>query len=243
MFFEKFGLSLLKTKQLTGWPITTRGFLNSYGIAPFADGSSGLPVPGYDISISPHQDVLIKLPLPPGVSTRMLGDSPSGELFAKKYCSDFPGFYLTGDSGEILPGGSLVIHGRVDDVMNVAGHRLTTGQIEEAVCKATGVAECAVVAAADAFKGHVPVAFVVAAQNASVSKEEVVESVREFVGAFACLKTVHIVPKLPKTRSQKILRVTLRQIADHQKVITVPSTIEDESVIPQIVSIVSSKKH
>jgi propionyl-CoA synthetase len=177
-----------------------------------------------------------------GVSTKLLGDSDSSELFRKKYCSDFPGFYLTGDSGEITSNGSLVIHGRVDDVMNVAGHRLTTGQIEEAVCKVPGVAECAVVAQEDPFKGHVPVAFAVIAQGAVVSKDAIVESVREFVGAFACLKTVHLVPKLPKTRSQKILRVTLRQIVDKQKVVTVPSTIEDESVIQQIIQIVSGKR-
>jgi propionyl-CoA synthetase len=223
----------------TGWPVTSAGFLNSYGIASVREGSCGLPCPGYDLSISPHADVLLKLPLPPGVATRLLGDDSQGSLFRAKYCSDFPGFYLTGDSGSLDESGALTIDGRVDDVINVAGHRLTTGQIEEAVSRVAAVAECAVVAKEDALKGHVPVAFVVSPDNAA-SVEQIVEAVREHVGPVASLKQVILVAKLPKTRSGKILRNTLREIVAG-KTVKVPATIEDETVIDACIA--AASKH
>ncbi len=222
----------------TGWPISSRGFLNSYGIAPHHEGSCGIACPGYDLSLSPNGDVLIKLPLPPGAATRLLGDDENGSQFKQKYCVDNPGYYLTGDSGSIdAESGALTIEGRVDDVINVAGHRLTTGQIEEAISRVPLVAECAVVGKADQLKGHVPVAFVVG----SVSREDVIEAVRQHVGAVASLKQIHLVAKLPKTRSGKILRNTLREIVAGNAV-KVPPTIEDESVIDTCIAVVRKHK-
>ncbi len=221
----------------TGWPITSGGFLNSYGIAPVREGSCGLPCPGYELSVSPHADVLVKLPLPPGAATRLLGDDARSSQFRAKYCSDYPGFYLTGDSGSIDECGALTVDGRVDDVINVAGHRLTTGQIEEAISRVPAVAECAVVAKEDPLKGHVPVAFVVSPGNGA-SAEEIVAAVREHVGAVASLKHVYLVAKLPKTRSGKTLRNTLREIVAG-KTVKVPATIEDETVVDACIAAVA----
>lgn len=164
----------------TGWPITSMGFVGSYGSVPAAENQiGGIAVPGFSVSLSKDKDILIKLPLPPGAATKMLGDE-SGKSFEDKYCSNFPGYYLTGDCGEIDENGLVTVVARVDDVINVSGHRLTTSQLEEAVMKLKGISECAVIGKHDPLKGQVPVAFVVASDF--VQANEVVEIVREHVG-------------------------------------------------------------
>jgi len=151
--------------------------------------------------------------------------------------TEIPGFYVTGDGGHIDEDGYLFIMGRIDDVINVAGHRLSTGAMEEIVAKHQDVAECAVLGANEQLKGEVPVGFAVL--KAGVEREpdeivkELVQMVRSDIGAVACFKQCAIVKALPKTRSGKTLRATMRKIVNGEKY-TVPSTIEDESVLAGI---------
>lgn len=224
----------------TGWPITTRGFVGSYGVAPHVEGSSGLPVPGYDVSIrrgnEGDEEIVVRLPLPPGSSRTLFGSEVG---FADKYLRAHPGFYATGDAGSIDPtSGDVIVRGRTDDVINVAGHRLTTSQMEEVIAVLEGVAEVAVVGVADSLKGQVPVAFVV---SHNIDVNDVVQAVRERVGAVASLKRVYRVQRLPKTRSGKLLRSALRNLAE-QKHFPVPPTIEDASVLEEIEKVVKHSK-
>ncbi|RSN87504.1 propionyl-CoA synthetase, partial [Streptomyces sp. WAC 05379] len=175
--------------------------------------------------------IVVKLPLPPGSLPTLWNDD---DRYVASYLSACDGYYLTGDSGHIDEDGYVYVMGRTDDVINVAGHRLSTGSMEEALAAHSDVAECAVIGVADALKGQVPRGFVVLKAGTDRDPKEVeaelVQLVRERIGAVASLKEVAVVAALPKTRSGKILRKTMRGIADgHDE--PIPSTVDDPSVI------------
>jgi propionyl-CoA synthetase len=211
---------------------------------PVKPGSPTVPVPGYDIRIldesgaecDPGVDgaVVVKSPLPPGSLLTLWNDD---ERFQRSYFSAYPGHYLTGDGGHLDKDGYLYVMGRTDDVINVAGHRLSTGAMEEIIATHPDVAECAVIGVADELRGQVPVGFVVlkagAARDASELQIELVASVREKIGAVAVFKRALVVDRLPKTRSGKILRGTMRAIADGRE-FRVPSTIDDPTILDEI---------
>lgn len=226
----------------TGWPITA----NPRGIEtlPVKPGSSTVPMPGYQVEIvsgkgEPREagnegNVVIKLPLPPGtLPTLWRGD----DRYQSAYLSAFPGYYATGDNGFIDEDGYVFLVGRADDVINVAGHRLSTGQLEEAVGGHHSVAECCVVGVPDELKGERPVSFVTLKSGELPSeaelRDDILENVRGTLGPVASLKDVFIVPRLPKTRSGKILRKTIRQILAGEQ-FKVPATIEDPAVLDEI---------
>jgi propionyl-CoA synthetase len=221
----------------TGWAIAA----NPMGVQhlPLKAGSPTVPMPGYDVQIlrvdgsrcEPNEEgaICISLPLPPGTLPTLWGDDARYEA---SYLCEHPGYYLTGDGGYLDDDGYLFVMGRIDDVINVAGHRLSTGSIEAVLAAHPAVAECAVIGVADEIKGQVPRGFVVLKAGASAEglAEELIAAVREEIGAVACLRLVDVVPALPKTRSGKILRKTMRGIA-HGKDEPVPSTIEDPTVL------------
>ena len=171
----------------------------------------------------------LRLPLPPGTLPTLWGDDAR---YQASYLCEHPGYYLTGDGGYLDDDGYLFVMGRVDDVINVAGHRLSTGAIESVLATHPAVAECAVIGVADEIKGQVPRGLVVLKAGASADglAEDLVKSVRDEIGAVACFKLVDVVAALPKTRSGKILRKTMRGIA-HGKDEPIPSTIEDPAVL------------
>ncbi len=226
----------------TGWAIAA----NCAGIElfPIKPGSPTKAVPGYDVRIlddtgkelGPNQEgiVVIKLPLPPGTLPTLW---QADERYKQAYTDPFPGYYFTGDGGYKDEEDYLYIMGRVDDVINVAGHRLSTGAMEEVIAQHPAVAECAVIGVEDSLKGQVPVGFVVLKAGADVDPEDLkkrlVQMVREQIGPIACYKETMIVKRLPKTRSGKILRGTMRKIADGQEY-RVPSTIDDPAVLKEI---------
>jgi propionyl-CoA synthetase len=226
----------------TGWSITA----NCMGIEqfPIKPGSSTKPVPGYDVRIldasgkelGPSQEglVAIKLPLPPGTLPTLW---QADERFVKSYMSMFPGYYFTSDGGYRDEEGYTFIMGRVDDVINVAGHRLSTGAMEEIIAKHPAVAECAVIGAGDSLKGQLPVGFIVlkAGVNGDSEKirQELVQMVRGQIGPIACYRETAVVARLPKTRSGKILRGIMRKIADGQEY-RMPSTIDDPAILGEI---------
>jgi propionyl-CoA synthetase len=223
----------------TGWPIAA----DPMGLEalPTRAGSPTVPVPGYDVRIvgadgaevKPGEtgEIVVRLPLPPGCLPTLWGDD---ERFVESYLSQHPGCYVTGDGGYRDQDGYLYVMGRIDDVINVAGHRLSTGQMEEVLASHPAVAECAVIGVYDSFKGQIPRGFVVlkAGVNAEPAKlsAELVQLVRDQIGPVAGLRRVDVVTALPKTRSGKILRKTMRGIADGQDE-PVPSTIEDPAVL------------
>ena len=178
--------------------------------------------------------VAIRLPLPPGsLPTLWQNDAK----YKESYTDLFPGYYFTGDGGYVDKDGYLYIMGRVDDVINVAGHRLSTGSMEEVISQHPDVAECAVIGAADDFKGQLPLGFVVLKEgvkkdDAAIIKE-LVDMVRDQIGAVAVFKQAVVVKRLPKTRSGKILRSTMRKIADGQE-FSIPSTIDDPAILGEI---------
>ena len=226
----------------TGWPIAA----NLMGLDPMEvkPGSPTLPVPGWDVRVlatsgepaEPDTDgaIVVKLPLPPGALLTLWNDD---ERFVSSYLSAFDGYYLSGDGGHRDPDGYVFVMGRTDDVINVAGHRLATGTMEEVLASHRDVAECAVIGVADEMKGQVPRGFVVLKAGVTADEQELrgelVAMVREQVGAVASFKDVAVVPALPKTRSGKILRKTMRGIADRTDE-TVPSTIDDASVLDKL---------
>ena len=227
----------------TGWPIVTNPLgLHQFTLKP---GSPTKPVPGYVVEVVdtagepvPHGQeglVVIRLPLPPGTITTIWGDD---ERFISSYASQFDGYYLTGDSGYIDEDGYVYILGRTDDVINIAGHRLSTGIMEASIAAHPAVAECAVIGVYDAEKGQVPRAFIVLKDHTDLDpetiKNETVQRVRTDIGPVAALKQVDIVTALPKTRSGKILRKTMRDIADNRPNVPIPSTIEDPEVLDNI---------
>ena len=185
--------------------------------------------------------VVIKEPLPPSAFPTIWGDH---ERFQRTYFQQYPGFYLTGDEGYRDEDGYVYIMGRMDDVINVAGHRLSTGQLEEAVAEHAAVAECAVVGIADPDKGQMPLGLVLLKDGANVSEaalqEELVALVRGAVGAFANFRRAVVVKRLPKTRSGKILRQVLRKMIDGQPY-QVPSTIDDPGILPEIEAILRER--
>jgi propionyl-CoA synthetase len=229
----------------TGWPIAAnlRG-LDKSAPMPIKPGSPTVPVPGYDIRIlgpdgqqlpaGQEGAICLKLPLPPGTSRGVWGDD---QRYVESYLTAYPGYYLTGDGGYLDADGYLFVLGRTDDVMNVAGHRLSSGQIEAALAAHPAVAECAVIGVADALKGQVPRALVVPKSSWTGSADqlaaELAARVRDEVGPIASLSRVDVVTGLPKTRSGKILRATMRQLADGQDP-AVPSTIEDTAVLDRL---------
>jgi propionyl-CoA synthetase len=226
----------------TGWPIAA----NCLGIEalPVKPGSPTKAVPGYDVRIlrpdgteaGPDEEgaVAIRLPLPPGTLPTLWRDD---DRFVRSYLERFPGYYVTGDGGHVDADGYLYVMGRVDDVINVAGHRLSTGAMEAVLATHPAVAECAVIGVADDLKGQVPLGLVVLKAGAAADREtlaaELVAMVRDEVGAVASFKDVVVVDRLPKTRSGKILRGTMRGIADGREV-GVPSTIDDPAILDEI---------
>jgi propionyl-CoA synthetase len=189
-------------------------------------GRDGVPVPA-----GQEGAICLRLPLPPGTLTTVWGDD---DRFVNGYLSTFEGYYLTGDGGYLDEDGYLYVMGRTDDVINVAGHRLSTGAMEAVLAAHPAVAECAVIGVADELKGQLPRGLVVTKAGytgeASTLTAELVAMVRQEVGAVACLRQVDVVAALPKTRSGKILRKTMRDIADGRPTV-VPSTIEDPAVV------------
>jgi len=226
----------------TGWPITAN--LRGLEPMPIKPGSPSVPVPGYDVRVvdgegndlPAGQDgaIVIGLPLPPGTLPTLWGDD---QRYIDSYLSVFPDCYTTGDGGFIDEDGYVYVMGRTDDVINVAGHRLSTGSMEAVVASHPMVAECAVIGVHDDLKGQVPRAFVVLKSGAEIDpaqlQAEIVASIRDQIGPVAALKEVVVVPGLPKTRSGKILRRTMRGIADGRPE-PVPSTIEDLRVLDAI---------
>ncbi|MFY8275367.1 propionyl-CoA synthetase [Pseudoalteromonas sp. SSDWG2] len=226
----------------TGWAIAC----NPIGIEhlPSKAGSATVPTPGFDVRVldvhgEPCQAneqgaVVIKLPLPPGCLPTIWNNE---QRFKSGYLSQYPGYYLSGDGGYIDEDGYLFIMGRTDDVINVAGHRLSTGEMEEIVAAHHAVAECAVFAINDALKGQVPMAMVVLKDDYHGECEavttELKADVRAKIGAIACMKEVVCVPRLPKTRSGKILRKNLRQLIDGEP-LQIPSTIDDAGIFDEI---------
>jgi propionyl-CoA synthetase len=221
----------------TGWAIAA----NPMGVEPLPikPGSATVPMPGYDLRIlradgsgcAPGEEgaICLRLPLPPGTLPTLWGDD---DRFEAAYLCEHPGYYLTSDGGYVDEDGYLFVMGRIDDVINVAGHRLSTGALEAVLAAHPAVAECAVIGMADEIRGQVPRGFVVLKAGASGEgvAEELVAAVRDEIGAVACFKVVDVVPALPKTRSGKILRKTMRGIA-HGKDEPMPSTIEDPAVL------------
>jgi propionyl-CoA synthetase len=202
-----------------------------------------VPVPGYDVRIFDGErdlgrgregNIVIKLPLPPGCLTGVWGDDAK---FYDAYLAAVPGYYVTGDGGHLDEDGYLFVMGRVDDVINVAGHRLSTGEIEEILASHVDVAECAVIGVNDQLKGQVPRGLVVlkhgVTRDHQVIAAELVALVREHLGAVASLKRVDVVSALPKTRSGKVLRKVMRAMADGTEV-TVPSTIDNPAVLEDL---------
>ena len=181
--------------------------------------------------------ICVRLPLPPGFTPTLWKGE---ERFVEAYLSLYPGYYMTADAGYYDEDGYLYVMSRTDDVINVAGHRLSTGQMEEILASHRDVAECAVVGVADEFKGQVPIGFAVLKTGVQSSHEQVcaelVGLVRERVGPVAAFKTVAIVDALPKTRSGKILRATIRKISDGEDW-SVPPTIEDAAVLDDFVTL------
>ena len=226
----------------SGWPIAA----NCLGIEafPIKAGSPTKAVPGYDVRILDADAravpacsegiVTIKLPLPPGCLPTLWQDD---ERFIESYVSAYPGYYFTGDGGYVDDDGYLYIMGRVDDVINVAGHRLSTGRMEEVIAQHPDVAECAVLGVADEMKGQVPIGLCVLKAGVDRSDtdiaSDVVQMVRDQVGAVASFRVATVVHRLPKTRSGKILRGTMRKIADNEP-FTTPSTIDDPAILGEI---------
>jgi propionyl-CoA synthetase len=226
----------------TGWPIASS--LRGIAPMPLKSGSPSVPVPGFDVQIldPEHQplgpgqegDIAVRLPLPPGTLPTLWGDD---QRFIDGYLREHPGFYTSGDSGSRDNDGYLYVMGRTDDVINVAGHRLTTGAMEAVVASHPAVAECAVIGVHDALKGQIPRAFVVlkagAERDPEVLQAEIVQAVRDHIGPVAALRSVVVVSALPKTRSGKILRKTMRGIAAGREE-PIPGTIEDPSVLDDL---------
>ncbi|WP_406870799.1 propionyl-CoA synthetase [Thioclava sp. 'Guangxiensis'] len=226
----------------TGWAIAA----NPIGIEtlPTKPGSPSVPMPGYDIHILDDEGnpmpqgelgaIAIKLPLPPGTLPTLWN---AEDRFRKSYLEHFPGFYETGDAGYIDADGYVYIMARTDDVINVAGHRLSTGAMEEVLASHPDVAECAVIGVSDALKGQMPLGFLCLNAGCGRAHNEIIREclglVREKIGPVAAFKTACVVDRLPKTRSGKILRATMVKIADGQPY-KLPATIDDPAVLTEI---------
>ena len=234
----------------TGWPICAN--MLGMELKEIKMGSATIPVPGFDVQILNENgqqakpagtgNIVIKLPLPPGCLPTLWNDD---ERYKNSYLSKFPGYYLTGDGGYKDEDGYVFVMGRTDDVINVAGHRLSTGEMEELIGGHEAVAECAVVGIADELKGQVPAGFVVLKDGFEVNNEvlepELVQIIRNEIGAIANFKQAAIVKRLPKTRSGKILRKNIRILADEGHT-AIPSTIDDPAIIEEIKDVLQLRK-
>ena len=233
----------------TGWAIA--GNPVGLGILPVKYGSPTVAMPGYDVRVlddAGHEvkdgtlgNIVVKLPLPPSCLPTLWG---SDERFRDSYLKEFPGYYKTADAGYRDEEGYLYIMARTDDIINVAGHRLSTGGMEEVLSSHKDVAECAVIGVADQMKGEVPMGFLVLKAgvnrpNAEIEKEAV-QLVRDKIGAVAALKSVLVVQRLPKTRSGKILRGTMKKIADKQEW-KMPATIDDPAILEEITAAIKNR--
>jgi propionyl-CoA synthetase len=226
----------------TGWAIAA----NCMGLERLAvkPGSPTRPVPGWNVQVLDENcrevprgtsgTICVKLPLPPGALPTLWNND---ERFVNSYLTEFPGYYTTADAGFMDEDGYVYIMARTDDVINVAGHRLSTGAMEEVLAKHQDVAECAVVGVYDSFKGQLPVGFVVLKMGVTKPEEQIVKElvkmVREQIGPVAAFKTATVVDRLPKTRSGKILRGTMQKIADNQPW-KMPATIDDPAILDEI---------
>ncbi|MDB5985849.1 MAG: propionyl-CoA synthetase [Nevskia sp.] len=226
----------------TGWPVAA----NCRGLQPMPikPGSATVPVPGYDVQVLDEVgapvpagtigNIVIKLPMPPG-TLPTLWHNDAG--YISTYLTRYPGYYLTGDAGYIDDDAYVWVMSRIDDIINVAGHRLSTGAMEEVLAGHADVAECAVIGVADALKGQLPVGLVVLKAGVQRPHAEIVQElvlrVREQIGAVAAFKQATIVARLPKTRSGKVLRATMRAIADGRSY-NAPATIDDPNILPEI---------
>ena len=233
----------------TGWPICS----NPIGIEPLntKPGSSSVPTPGFNVKVLGANGeevatgnkgaIVVSLPLPPGCLTTIWRDH---KRFTQGYLQEFDGYYSTGDNGYIDEEGFVFIMGRTDDVINVAGHRLSTGEMEEVLASHNAVAECSVIGIADALKGQIPVGLVLLKDGVQVEEaafeQELVAKVRNTIGPVASFKRAVIVNRLPKTRSGKILRKLLRQIAADEP-INIPSTIDDPTSVTEIADLMKNK--
>jgi propionyl-CoA synthetase len=235
----------------SGWPMAA----NCIGIEPqpVKHGSPTKPVPGYDIRVldeggqpvAPGQSgaIAVKLPLPPGTLPTLWHNE---EGYIGTYLTRFPGYYETADAGYIDADGYLFVMSRTDDVINVAGHRLSTGAMEEILAGHPAVAECAVIGVPDELKGQVPLGFVVLKAGVTTSEPaviaELIRRVREHIGAVAAFKQAAVVPRLPKTRSGKVLRGTMRRIAAGEPWL-MPATIEDPTALDGITAALRQLGH
>jgi propionyl-CoA synthetase len=226
----------------SGWPMAANCV--GLGMLPVKYGSPTKPVPGYDVHVVDDRArdlppgetgaIVVKLPLPPGCLPT-LWQNDAG--FRSSYLEEFPGFYQTADAGFLDQDGYLYVMSRTDDIINVAGHRLSTGGIEEVLSAHPDVAECAVIGVADALKGQVPLGLVVLKAGVARPHPEIarecVQAVRDAIGAVASFKQAAVVERLPKTRSGKVLRGTMRRIADGEEW-RMPATIDDPATLDEI---------
>ena len=226
----------------TGWPIASN--LRGLDPMPVKPGSPSVPVPGYDVQVldasgrpvaaGEEGAICLKLPLPPGTLPTLWGDD---ERFVTSYLSTYSGYYVSGDGGFVDEDGYVYVMGRTDDIINVAGHRLSTGSMEAVIAGHPAVAECAVIGVADPLKGQTPWGFVVLKAGVTDDHDDIaaqlVAKVRDEIGPVAAFKQVSVVGGLPKTRSGKILRKTMREIADGKDAVP-PSTIEDVEVLDRL---------
>jgi propionyl-CoA synthetase len=233
----------------TGWAIAANPV--GLGLLPIKRGSPTVAMPGYSIDIVDEAcrpvpvgtmgSIVIKLPLPPGCLPTLWRQN---QRMVDSYLAEFPGYYKTSDAGVKDSDGYLTILGRTDDIINVAGHRLSTGGMEEVVASHRDVAECAVLGIHDAIKGEQPCGFLVLKAGvdrpAEVIEREVVALVREKIGPVAAFKLAIVVPRLPKTRSGKILRGTIKKIAD-QEPWTLPATIEDPATLDEVTAAIRAR--
>jgi propionyl-CoA synthetase len=241
---EKLGVPVIDHWWQTesGWPMVTNPIgIETLEIKP---GSPTVPVPGYDIRVLDDNDrecaadeigaIVVKLPLPPGTLTTLWN---ADDHFVDSYLRRFPGYYLTSDAGYKDEDGYVYIMSRIDDIINVAGHRLSTGAMEEVLSDHPDVAECAVIGVADQLKGQLPVGFVVLQAGADRDpgdiEAELVAMVRDRIGPVAAFKSAIVVERLPKTRSGKILRATMRSIADGEEW-KMPATIDEPAILDEI---------
>lgn len=234
----------------SGWPML--GIMMGLEEAPVKAGSAGKPVCGYKVQVlneegipcAPLEEglVSVQLPLPPGTLTTLWHND---ERFVQGYLSRQPGYFTTGDGGFVDEDGYFYIMGRVDDVINVAGHRMSTGEMEELVAAHPAVAECAVVGIADDLRGQRPIALVVVKDRIFIEEQDLevdlIHTIREKIGAVAYFRNAAIVKRLPKTRSGKILRKTLRQLADGVP-FAMPSTIDDPQVLDEVKEVLRERQ-
>ena len=241
---EKLGVPVIDHwwQTETGWTIAG----NCLGLThyPVKAGSPTKAAPGWDVQalgedkqpVKPGEvgAICCKLPLPPGTLPTLWG---ADDRYKEAYLADFPGFYKTGDAGYIDEDGYIFVMSRTDDIINVAGHRLSTGQMEEVLANHPDVAECAVIGVADELKGQLPLGFLVLKAGAAKSNEDIVKDVvtmvRQKIGPVAAFKTANVVARLPKTRSGKILRGTMQKIADNEDY-KAPATIDDPAILGEI---------